>query len=410
MKIHSLYLIAINIKKRAFSSSDKENNVTIFGTNGDPYLSQFFPDNMPGRTILIPSLKLTLTGFWAEKVRRAVVLKIKKNDFIVVITLFEITPETLNYLIDLRPDECTRLRDELISAAVDKKDALFLHRIPNILYAEPDEPIASESESIEEEVSKVISFLKYDTQEYLPHVLFDILFMPDIGLYKDFSEILAFRRSPLPEMPANFISIPKTVLDLALYISQIMQVKSLDDRLRALPLYDVNLAKYLKQFKAGSKIFRKYRENFLTTVERQLLELNLVKRQQEELLAPASQNLLSFFNASEVSFSVQINGRTYYDHDTLEIFVKQLNNANKWLTRTIKHLEDREALLSSCLSDIILASSIHINVSLQRSMYVLALIGVILAMVTISTEIIPEEAKRSFVAEFINIFYKHNGP
>jgi hypothetical protein len=404
MKIRRLYLISIAVDKKVESTpANTSDSLAMYGlADGDPMLCRFFPDGHPAGATKLPLLPLSLSGFWSDKVRRAIVRRTETDDSTVCITVFDLVPDTMDSLLRLSPIDRTKTRVELIKAAHGiEEPGQYLDRIPSILYIEPSNPIAPGSPDPAVEAAAIVSFLKEVTGVTLPHALLDAIFFHDIGITPPTWETLAVRRAPLPPQYADvaMFAISDTVFDLALYISHTMQLRVLADRLKELPLYAIDLAAYLSRFRAGSKLFRKYREEFLVAMESQLTERMRIARLHEQLVAQAKNSFMSRYDDPAVSTPIRFNDFTYYDYDVLESALREFNKADQLLTKAIGQLRERECMLSDYLRDIVQADSTRINVSLQRSMYFLAVVGLLLAFVTVVIGVLPAQELRKWLSQ-----------
>jgi len=406
IKIKSLYLVSIYVEKRALSAPVIDDNITAYGGPLDPYICQILPDNLYSGSTKFPVLNLSLKGFWKDKVRRAIEFKVKNNDSVVQIIFFDFSPKKIYDVLDLPLDKQIALKSELVCAAhgIDIKK-IYNKYISSILFFDPFESISATSSDINDEVLKIKNSFNYGTASLVPHVFFDTIFFDSIGVNPAFQEIVAFRRTPLPEVVfnQNEFSIPKTVFDIALYISQIFQMRQISSRLTELPLHDIDFYEYLKKFKADSKKFNMYREDFLSKVETQRVELLRAKLRCDQLSSPGEKCLTKFLNDSDESFPVRIFDYTYYDHDPILDLARDFKKASDGLLWRIDYLKEREQLLSEHIHNIIEASSIQINLRLQKSLRFLSAVGIIFTFTAILTGIIPEKDKIALLHEFIKI-------
>jgi hypothetical protein len=338
-----------------------------------------------------------------------------------VFARFEIVKEYVHYsmLFDLDPNFAGRLTNwsdpnleselgKLTEAVVPDLRGERIGTIPGysqkcpvIAYLEPSRDFYSKPDGSDKERDEIADeLLAYLNQREImvePRLLVDAVFFhsswaiaPRMGL------IAAPLLAPIRGGSEREIFLPKIVEDVMQLMLIIQQLKHLGDRLERLPLYDVKVKRYLDGLQSGVRVLNSYRTRFLGERQQTETECQQISVLADSLEASFTSNEAKTHEGDLLSLPLSAfkkSSAIFVINDAITQALKEVEPRLIWLRQRLAETRRTVDMLVDYLRDLTLSETAESNLSLQRSICILSIFALIIALLGFLQSFVPEEIK-----------------
>jgi hypothetical protein len=429
MKIKSIYLIGLDVW--FLGSSETPFNVSRVSKETDEALEIAHPTYLQialgkrafdanlilvrpdGRlsrsTSIYKNDRCLLPDFWSGKVIGTYLTADTQNsDYFTWRVLVELSRNAIHELLELRDWDRTVQYNVLFDAVFPKcsgeRVRVDYPKYRSVLYIEPEERLSSKERHITDVAADILSFLDQKGSAQQPHLLFDILLAPDIGIGIPCRKVAAVRLEPIPELKkTDVVMIPTTVWNIASCLEYILQLEHMAERLRILPFYRSTLTEYVTKLRGTDDILTSYENIFLKDRQEELTVRPHIKQLADEFHQAVSTNYLSLTEGTPFSVHIETelsDSAAGYGYDVLQHIKQAFYHAYRDVQEISDHVIARAGAIADFLRDATIADSTRANLSLQVSVKRLTIVTVaitIIALVIGVFEALPEEVRQCFL-------------